>query len=411
MSFSYEAEFLLEWDEAPGWNDFHHRLWIERGEKRKKYDEVSVRHIGSKASILTIAFTRSKKTEPSEVLSNGLRLRQLENIFLFLGLISRGRAPRLVSGELKPQNSSKEDQGSSAQTNCIPIPDSLRARFDQWSQVSCADLNRLWTIGDIFFLTGEQAGCLRVAASHIIWSHGRWEDEYSRLRDLWSAFNALYRYLAPQGARDRQSLRWLAEQMLQNGLIHISKVTVSVFQSEVVPILPSLSWGYVARKALTASSSGLALDCRDVKLFVDIDAVRRVNAASGNRLIVIESEIHKLGEGGSRQAGKDATAKEERRGLRANLNNEYRSLVLNYYAQLSNSAKQAGAVDTDVAPRLIVFICTQYLYQQRCSSMHGESSHKIFLVKDDETDISRRLNDLLESFITDVMLYEGTLAT
>lgn len=43
--------------------------------------------------------------------------------------------------------------------------------------------------------------------------------------------------------------------------------------------------------------------------------------------------------------------------------------------------------------------------------MHGESSHKIFLVKDDETDISRRLNDLLESFITDVMLYEGTLAT
>ena len=406
MTFEYEARFSLKWSDGPNWKNVSDKLWIERGSKRQKFDEFRIKRTRKKSGTLTFSFSRSKKVEPQEVLSNVLRQRQLENIFLFIGLISKGKAPRLTNGELSQGGVSSRKSPSAGPTATVPISDELNEVFDKWSDVSCAGLERLQSIGEAFFLTGERGKCLRVAASHIVWSHGRWEDEHGRLRDLWSGFNALYQYIARQekaGTSDCDALKKFAELIIESDSTLLSEETIGQFRSDIIPILDRLSWSFVARNALS-TSRGTAKDCKTIKTISNILVLCRADPEITAKLERIESEAGEIEKkiSGLRKNTPESDAYKKKK---ADKFKAYRDTVIDYFSELSKSIVESGTVDADIEPYLIAFICTQYLYQQRCSSMHGQSSHKLFYINDPDRDVTRRLNELLESCVADAMVY------
>lgn len=404
--FEYEARFSLKWSDVPSWKNVSDKLWIERGSKRQKFDEFIIKRPRGKSGTLTFSFSRAKKVEPQEVLSNVLRQRQLENIFLFVGLISKGRAPRLTNGELAPKGTSSAKSPSAEPPTAVPISDELNEVFDKWSYVSCAGLERLQSIGEAFFLTGERGRCLRVAASHVVWSHGRWEDEHGRLRDLWSGFNTLYQYIARQekaGTSDCAALQKFSELITESDSTLLSEETVRYFRNEVVPVLDLLSWSFVARNALS-TSRGTAKDCKTIKEITNICVLCRADSEITAMLERIESEVSEI-EKKISGLPKNTPESDACKKKKADKYKEYRDIVIDYYSKLSSSIAESGTVDADIEPCLIAFICTQYLYQQRCSSMHGQSSHKPFYIIDPRRDVAHRLNDLLESCIADAMIY------
>ena len=245
-----------------------------------------------------------------------------------------------------------------------------------------------------------------MAASHVVWSHGRWEDEHGRLRDLWSGFNTLYQYIARQekaGTSDCKALQKLSELITESDSTLLSEETVRYFRNEVVPVLDRLSWNFVARNALS-TSRGTAKDCKTIKTISSVFVLCRTDPEIMARLERIESEageIEKKISGLPKNTPESDACKKKKE----DIFKEYRDIVIDYYSKLSSSIAESGTVDADIELCLIAFICTQYLYQQRCSSMHGQSSHKPFYIIDLHRDVAHRINDLLESCIADAMIY------
>lgn len=208
--------------------------------------------------------------------------------------------------------------------------------------------------------TGDLAKALRIAISYC-WAAAKAFSQEERLKLLWGAFNALYRYQTKRG-RDLDGLDDAAKLFLEDRFLNRA---LCVYSNEIRPLDYRL---FVRWKMLTGD--------RSRALYIKKDERTRNKSAKGKRLAQFDRETLAC----MRDYGCGDV--EGKAALKAEINDHL----------------ERARVDADDLNKVVMLLC-RYIYILRCDGVHANVEYPIFDVKRSEE--KRVLSNLLEAAVVD----------